>query len=200
MASFNFSVVPRGKGLNELVPDTEVKTRLFKHRDSISPIRVQPVCKLGSVVCLNALDLVRELFSAVLEEHCGRISAVFFKCFKVTETRVFIDKGVLLELFPLGIADKTRRRHEFDVDLYSLPGIEHFLIGLGDVLGVWKLHCHLAAPDQNTIKSGYRPCIASLPEFDPQHHDSSVGIPSPHISDQRQLLIGMLVRVMIRPV
>ena len=73
-------------------------------------------------------------------------------------------------------------------------------LGLGDVLWVRRLHCHLPSLPQKTIQTGYGTSVAPLSELDPENDDPGVWIPSPHILNEldflRRVLVWMAVGTM----
>lgn len=125
---------------------------------------------------------------------------MFFKCFKKAEPTVFVNGGILIELFPLRLSHKAGRRDEFNINLNTLAGILHLLIRLGNILGIWQFDRHLATSGKNTIQAGDGARIAPLPQLDPEHNKPRVGIPAAHITDKLQFCLCMLVRMASRTV
>ena len=84
--TFDFSVVPRCVRLDEFV----TYATLFEARLEQCGRRMLRVAeslgKFQSVVCLNALYLKRKSFNQVFKKYGGAVSAVFLKCFKITES------------------------------------------------------------------------------------------------------------------
>ena len=66
-------------------------------------------------------------------------------------------------------------RDEFHVDLNALAGIAHLLIGLGNVLGVWRLDRHDPLASQNTVQTGDGTLIAALSELHPEDNQTGIG-------------------------
>ena len=81
----------------------------------------------------------------------GRICAVLLECLQVAETAVLINGGVLIEFLPLCLSDKAGRRDEFNINLDTLAGILHLLIGFGNILGIWQFDRHLAASCKHAV-------------------------------------------------
>ena len=72
-------------------------------------------------------------------------------------------------------------RNEFYIDLDTLSGVMHLLVGLWNILGIRKFISHNSLPSKNTIKPCYRAFIASLHELYPEDNKSCIGISSAHI-------------------
>ena len=56
VAALYFAVVPRGVGANELVPNTELGSCLFKKGRQVTPAVGKPVGELKAIVGLDALS------------------------------------------------------------------------------------------------------------------------------------------------
>ena len=130
----------------------------------------------------------------------GRICAVLFESLQVAKTTVLINCSILIEFLPCSIANEAGRGDEFNIDLDALAGILHLLIGFGNILGVWQFDRHLPTSGKNTVQAGDGACIAALAQLDPEHHQTGVGVPAAHISNQFQLCFCMLVWVAVGPV
>ncbi len=123
---------------------------------------------------------------------------MLLKCLQISETAVFIQECVLVASTLFGSdTNQTALRNVFDVDLYSLAGIAHLLIGLGDILGIWQFHRHLAALSQKTVQSGDRTCVAPLLQLYPENHQSGVRVPTAHVLNQFYLLWPVLSGVAV---
>ena len=129
------------------------------------------------------------------EEDGRRIGADLVKSFQVAKAGILVDEGILIEFPSLCFADKTGRWDVLDVDLDPLSRIEHLLVGFRHILGIGKFDGHLSAADQDPVQTGDRAGIPSLSQFDPEDDDTGVGVSFPHVADQRQLLLGVLVGV-----
>ena len=57
---------------------------------------------------------------------------------------------------------------------------------------------HKRALAKKSIKTGYRSCISSLPELDPEYYQAIVRVTASHIGDKFDLLGSMLVWVAVR--
>ena len=67
---------------------------------------------------------------------------MLLKGFEISETRILVDCGILIELAPLGlgISYYTGIGNELHIYLNSLSGILHLLIRLRDILGIRWLY------------------------------------------------------------
>ena len=72
-----------------------------------------------------------ETLDQMLKESCGRIGAVFLEGFHIAPAGVFINGGILIELFTFCLIDQTTGRNKLYIDLYPLSGVFHLLIRLG---------------------------------------------------------------------
>ena len=83
------------------------------------------------------------------DEFSSGIRTVFFESLQIAETAVFIDEGVLVIITAIlcciiqCLPDQARLWNIFHIDLYSLAGISHLFIRLGNILWVWQFHRHL---------------------------------------------------------
>ena len=140
------------------------------------------------------------------DESGCRIGTVVFEGFQVTKTAVLINEGELVIIpavlsgISCRIADQTCCRHIFQINLHSLSRMIHLLIWLWNVLGIREFYCHFPAASQETVQPGYGSGIASSPQLDPKHDNPGVGVPSPHILYEFDLLRPVLVRVLVRAV
>ncbi len=87
---------------------------------------------------------------------------------------------------------------QIDIDLNTLTGITHLLIRLWDILWILRLDRHPAAPAKHAVQPGHGARISSLPKLHPKHDKPGVRIAAAHIPDQLQLLLGVLIRMMMR--
>ena len=121
---------------------------------------------------------------------------MLLKTLQIPETAVFVQERVLVvSTLVGGSSDQTASRNIFDVNLDSLTGVAHLLIGLGDILGIWQFHRHLSTLSQKTVQVGDGACVASLPQFHPEHHQAGVGVPTAHVLNKLDLLGPVLVRM-----
>ena len=74
------TVVPGCANTNEFVTNAELTERLFKKCFSVGAAGILAVGEFKTVVRLYALNGIRETLYAVLDELCGRVSAVLLKC------------------------------------------------------------------------------------------------------------------------
>lgn len=195
---FHFSVVPGSERPDQFVSDAVLFQMDLEHSGFI-PIGSEAVGEFSPIIGLDAFDRAGEGFYQMIQKHSGRISIVFFKSLNETPAGEFVDGSVLEKLFANDLAVfQTGKGDEFHVNLNTLPRIIHLLIGFRDVFGVRWFYSHNTLFSEETIQSRNRAGIAPLPELDPEDDQSGVRISAAHISDQRELLRGMLIRVVMR--
>ena len=135
----------------------------------------------------------------MFQEHGRGISAVFFKGFYEAPAGVFINSGILEELFSAHMAvDQTGRWDKFHIDLDTFSWMVHLLVRLGDVLWVGRFNSGKALLFQEAVKAGDGAIVTTLHELDPEDNEAGIGIAPAHIGDEFDLLRGMLVRVVVR--
>ena len=150
MAALDLAIVSRREDLNELMLDTELFKRFLKERRPHRFGAVHPVRELRAVVGLDAFDRVRELLHAMPDELGGRIGSVLLERLEVAKAAVFVDErelvieAAVLRRVADRITDQAGLRDVFYVDLHSLAGVLHLLIGLGNVFRIRQLDRHLA--------------------------------------------------------
>ena len=149
MAALDLSVMPGREDFNELMPDSELVERFLKERRPHRLGTVHPVRELGAVVRLDAFNRVRELFHAMADKLGGRIGSVLLERLKIAKPTVFVDErelvieAAVLRRVADRITDQAGLRDVFYVDLHSLAGVLHLLIGLGNVFRIRQLDRHL---------------------------------------------------------
>ena len=120
--------------------------------------------------------------------------------FQITEPAVLVNEGVLIELLSLCFTDKAGCRNKFDIDLTSLPWILHLLVRFYLLFGIGKLDGLAIDPAQDTVQAGDGSGIATHSQLDPEHHQTDMRIPAPHILNELDLGIGVLIGVAVRTV
>ncbi len=149
VTALDLTVMPGSERFNAFVMNTKAIERYFKERFLVGALRVEAVCKLGAIVCLDALNSIRKAFHTMLNELRGRIRIMLFEGFQVTKTAVFINECVLVViaavLFSIlnGITDQAGSGDVFHIDLNLLSGIVCFFVLFGNVLWIWQLNSHL---------------------------------------------------------
>ena len=184
----------------ELVSDTKLGKRFLKERLLLRAAAVEPIRKLCAIVGLNTFNSKGKLLNHMAQEYCGRISVVLFKCLKIAKAAVFVYEGILIPFSAFLLPNNADFWDEFDIDLSALARILHLFIRLGNILGIWQLHSHLASFAQESVKTGNGSGVPSLPELDPEYHQTCIGVPATHIVDELNLLRTVLVGMMVRPV
>lgn len=125
---------------------------------------------------------------------------MFFKCLQITKTAVLVKKSILIEFLPFCFPHQAGSRDEFDVNLSPLAGVLHLLVRLGDVFGIGELYSHLTSLSQKPVQAGDRTGIAPLPQLDPEHNQSGIGISASHVQNELGLFRRMLIRMAVGPV
>ena len=94
---------------------------------------------------------------------------MFLKCLHKTPVGVFINGGVLEELFSNYVTVfQAGRRDKFYIHLKA--GIVYFFVGLWNILWIGRGNSHNALFFKKTVKAGDGAGVAPLPEFDPENN------------------------------
>ena len=121
----------------------------------------------------------------------------FSECFHISEPWKLVYGGILVISFTV-FWDYAWWGNMFDIYLDSLSGIKHLFIRLWYLLWVWESYRFPIKFSQDTPKTCDRAGIASLPQFDPEDDKADAFVSPVHIFYQGDLLIGVLVRMMVR--
>lgn len=198
MAAFHLPVMSGRIGADHFMP-YPMFLQAFLKKGWLIPMRSKTVGELRSIVRLDTFDRTGKYLDKVLHELCGRIGAVFLKSFYKAPSGILINGGILEELFSDHLAVfQTGRGDKFNIHLNALPGIEHLFVGFGDILGVGRMNGHDALFAKEAVKAGDGAGVATLPEFDPENHETGMGIAAAHIPNEFELLRGMLVGMVMR--
>ena len=76
---------------------------------------------------------------------------MLFKGFQIAKTAVFVDEGILIPLCPGFLSHDTHFRNKLYVNLDSLAGILHFLIGFSHVLWIWQFCRQMISFAEKTV-------------------------------------------------
>ena len=153
VAAFYLAIMPGCERSDFFMLYPELSQCFFKERKWLVAAIAHLVGKFKTVICLDTLDCVGKLFYNVLEKLRGRVSAVLLKGFQIPETVVFINESVLIPPGAVLLTDNTGLRDEFDVNLHTLTGILHLLVGFWDILWIWQLDRLAADPAQQLMQS-----------------------------------------------
>ena len=119
---------------------------------------------------------------------------MFLEGFHIAPAGVFINGGILIELFTFCLIDQTTgRKNKLYIDLYPLSGVFHLLIRLGDILGIREFFCHDPLFLKETVKTWNGAFISSLHEFHPENDQTGMRIAPAHIPDEFDLFKSVLV-------
>ncbi len=80
VTAFYLAIMPWRVRPDQLMPNTELFQRFLKQSRFGVLAVCQTVCKLKSIICLDALNRVWELLCHILQKLCGRIGALLFVC------------------------------------------------------------------------------------------------------------------------
>lgn len=206
VTAFYFAVMSGCERSDLLMLDTKLFKRFLEECRQLFPAAPHLVCKLKSVICLNAFYGVRELLHYVFQENGGGICVFFLESLQITKTAVFINKGVLVVVTATLLSilccfsNKAHRRNVFHIDLNLLTGIPHLFIRLWNILRVRQLDRSTADPAQQLIQPGDRSGVAASAKFDPEYYQAVVWVPPAHILYQRDLSLCVLIWVTVRTV
>lgn len=158
VAAFDLAVVSGGIRSDEFVADAQLGQGRFKEGGQMLLASDKAIGELGTIVGLNALNEEGEFFNTVSDKFGRRKGIVFRESLQITETAIFVKEGVLVEIASIfrslvrGLPNQAALGDEFDIDLDPLARILHLLIRLGDILGIGKLHGHLAALAKESVQ------------------------------------------------
>ena len=198
VAALYLAIVTGRIGTNQLVPNAQLCSSLLKERDQFTVGLSKAVGKLKPVVSLDTFDGEAVLFeeSICFLQKVGRgIGALFPVSRQISQSGKLVNGGVLEEALPVGAAGA---RNNLDVDLDTLAGVGHLLVGLGLVwLLLWALR-QSAKALKHPVQAFRAARIPALLEPAPQVDESQIGISPPHIPNQLQFLFCMLVGMGMR--
>lgn len=198
MAAFHFPVMSGRIRPDQLVADA-VAFQMYLKEGRLISVGSKAVGKLWSVVCLNAFNGKRERFHQMFHEHGGGISAVFLKGLHEPPSGVLVNGGILEKVFTNNLAvDEAGRGDEFHINLNTLSGTHHLLIGLRDIFRVRRMYSHDPLSFEEPVQSGDGAGVSALGEFDPENDKSGMRVTPAHVRDEFDLIGGMLVRVVVR--
>lgn len=185
VTAFDLAIVPWSIGTNELVPNVKLGGGLLEQSGKVSFGIGKAIGKFKTVVGLDAFyrDLAAfEPDHRFAEEIGGGIGALFRISGQEAETGELIDGGVLEE--SLLWVGKTLEGDHLDVDLHSLTGVLHLLVGFGNVCLLrfwWREHPLLPHDPEQALRV---PGISSLSQPVPKLCHTQIGISSAHIPDE----------------
>ena len=140
VAALYFAIVTGRIGTNQLVPNAQLCSSLLKERDQFTVGLSKAVGKLKSVVSLDTFDGKSVPFEesiCFLQKVRRGVGALFIVSSQVPQPRKLVDGGILKESLP---GRTARARNNLDVNLDTLAGVGHLLVGLGLVwLLLWAL-------------------------------------------------------------
>ncbi len=198
VAALNLTVMPGSEGADLFVPDPEFGQRLLKERQRLLLAVAHLVGKFKTIVCLDALNGIREFLHYMLQKLCGRVCALFFERFEITESAVFVNEGILIVFLPGSFSHKAGRWNIFHIDLASLSGIVHLFVRFWNVFGVGQFYGFPVDTAQELVQPRDGSGIPPLAQLHPEYHQTGVRIPAAHILDQLDLIFCVLVWMTVR--
>ena len=133
VAALYFAIVTGRIGTNQLVPNAQLCSGFLKERDQFTVGLSKAVGKLKSVVSLDTFDGKAVPFEesiCFLQKVRRGVGALFIVSSQVPQPRKLVDGGILKESLP---GRTARARNNLDVNLNTLAGVGHLLVGLGFV-------------------------------------------------------------------
>ena len=198
MTAFYFSVVSRRKGLDFLVPNSELSQRFLKERQRLFPAVAHLISKFKPIISLNTLNSVGKLFHYMFQKLCGRVCTLLLECFKIAKATVFVDEGILIVFLPGSFSHKAGSGNIFYINLSPLSRIFHLFIRFWNVLGIGQFHRLTINSAQELVQTGDGSGVSPLVQLHPEHHQTCMGIPAAHIPDQLDLRFCVLVWMAVR--
>lgn len=162
VAALDLAVVSGCIRANQFVADSQASQLQFKHCWLFTSFWQKPVGELSAIVRLYAFNQIGKALNDMAEKHCRRIGTVFLKSLKIAKAAVFIKEGILEPLCWLLLTYNAGLRNKLDVNLYSLAGILHLLVGFWDVFGIGQLYSHGISLSQEPVQSGDGAFVSSL--------------------------------------
>ena len=139
MTAFYFSVVSRRKGLDFLVPNSELSQRFLKERQRLFPAVAHLISKFKPIISLNTLNSVGKLFHYMFQKLCGRVCTLLLECFKIAKATVFVDEGLLIVFLPGSFSHKAGSGNIFYINLSPLSRIFHLFIRFWECTWDWAV-------------------------------------------------------------
>ncbi len=197
VASLYFAVVPRCIRADQFMPDPVLLQMDLKQGGFIL-VRGKTVGELIPVIRLDTFNGTGKGFDKVIHKQGGGIGTVFLEGFYIAPSGIFINGGILEEVFSNDIAvHKAGRGNKFHIYLNTLAGVIHLLIRLRDIFGVGRMNSHNALFFQEAVEPRNGAGVTALGEFYPENDQTSIRVTPTHICDEfyfrRCVLVGMVV-------
>ena len=199
VAALNLAVVAGRVRTDELVEDAQLSGSFLKQRRQVPFAARKPVGEFKPVVRLDTfhLDPTACVPRGQPPQEVRRgVGGLFRIGGQKTKPCELVDGGVL-EQSELGIRDAASW-NDLHIDLYTLSGMGHLLVGLGSVL-LFRLLGRKQTqpahdPEQAFRAAGVAPGLQAVPELD--HAQGRVS--AAHVTDKLQLGLRVLVRMAVR--
>ena len=96
MTAFNLAVMSGCERSDLLMLDSQLFKRFLEEGRQLLLAVHHLICKLKSVICLNAFYGIWELLHYVFQKNSRGICVFFLESLQITKTAVFVNKGVLV--------------------------------------------------------------------------------------------------------
>ena len=124
---------------------------------------------------------------------------MLLECFKITESAVLVDEGILIVFLSSSFSHKAGSGNIFHVNLSPLSRIFHLFIRFWNVFGIGQFNRLPVNAAKELVQPGDESGVSPLAQLHPEHYQTRMGIPAAHIPDQLDLSFGMLVWMAVRP-
>ena len=200
MAALHLAVVPWSIWFDELMPDAQLSGGGLEQYEK-TPFAVgEAISELKAIVGLDTLHLNAPAdipFYKPFQEISRGIGGLL---------RIGHEEPQAGELIYRCILKKSQFRvanalsgYHFHIHLNPLARIGHLLIGFGLIFLLFLTIRKQSQLLHNPVQALGVPAIASLLRMPPELNQTQARIPAAHISDQLQLILGMLIRMAVRP-
>jgi len=199
VAALYFAIVTGRIGTNQLVPNAQLCSGFLKERDQFTVGLSKAVGKLKSVVSLDTFDGKAVPFEesiCFLQKVRRGVGALFIVSSQVPQPRKLVDGGILKESLP---GRTARARNNLDVNLNTLSRIGHLLIGFRAVRLLFGLLRQSTHTLKHPVQAFRAASVSAFLQPAPQVDESQIGISPPHIPNQLQFRLCMLIGMRMRP-
>lgn len=200
VAAFYFAVVARCKGVDFLVPDSELGKCFFKECQRFVLTVAHFICKFQPLVCLNTLNGIGKFLYYMLWKLCARVCTLLLERLEIPESAVLVNEGILIVFLPGSFSHKAGSGNLFHINLSPVSRIFHLFIRFWNVFGIGQFYRLPVNTAKELVQPGDGSGVPSLAQLPPEHHQTCMRIPAAHIPDQLDLgfcvLVWMAVRTM----
>ena len=200
VAALDLAVVARRIWTDQLMPDAQLRSRLFKQRRQIALTVGEPIGKLKAVVRLDTFHLYVSAGvprPQLPQEICRGVCRLFRVSGEKAQAGELVDSSVLKQA-KLRICNAFAW-HDLHIDLNALSGMGHLLVRLWFVRIFWifwRKQPHFAHDAEQALRAAG---VAALPQAVPELDHAERRIPAAHVADELQLGLRVLVWMAVRP-